>query len=276
MTAAASADFNNPSASTSARQWILLLSFTALLLSLAVIAQVASRYVTAYFDAPREIRAFLDAIDSSVVENESYDLDVAKVQLLEDKLRLGKLLRDIQREGDGLREELNNLLLIGEEDDVKDAARLLRPSARVFWASKRVELQERVRRLDLLRMRFLVVHMGIIASVATAAATAAAKGANGTAVAAAAALQDPEKGGSPWSPLTPGQSGSLARSISDSIKAKPPLRRLTTPATGHREHTESSHRKGWVGVVQELQKSPLLQKRHNTIEMAMARTPSEA
>src|SRR5690348_13734093 len=70
--------------SDSSRQWILLLSLTALLLSLALLAQTASRYATAYLAAPREVQAFLDAVDSSIAENESYDKDVAKVQRLED------------------------------------------------------------------------------------------------------------------------------------------------------------------------------------------------
>jgi len=99
---------------SSSRRWILLLSLTALLLSLAVLAQTASRYATAYLVAPREVLAFLDAVDSSIAENESYDKDVAKLQRLEDKLRLHRLLRDIQRAGDSLSEHLN-AMLVGEE-----------------------------------------------------------------------------------------------------------------------------------------------------------------
>lgn len=240
----------------SARQWILLLSLTALLLSIAVIAQVASRYASAYLSAPQEVAAFLDAIDSTIAENESYDLDIAKIQRLEDKLRLGRLLRDIQRGGDALREDVN-LLMVGEGDS------RLRNSARLFWASKRVKLQEKVRQLDLLRMRFLVVQMGIIAGIATEDAT-------GKKRQVAAATSDPEKSVSAFSVPRPGV---LPRSLTDGIKAKPPLRRLTTPATGHQNSVEGPHRIGWAGVVQELQRSPLLHKRHASIEMAMARSP---
>jgi len=245
---------------SSARQWILLLSLTALLLSIAVIAQVASRYFSAYLSAPQEVAAFLDAIDSTIAENESYDLDIAKIQRLEDKLRLGRLLRDIQRGGDALREDVN-LLMVGEGDS------RLRNSARLFWASKRVKLQEKVRQLDLLRMRFLVVQMGIIAGIATEDATGKKRG---VATPATAVASDAEKSVSAFSVPRPGV---LPRSLTDGIKAKPPLRRLTTQAIGHQNSVEGPHRIGWAGVVQELQRSPLLHKRHASIEMAMARTP---
>lgn len=251
-------------ADSSARQWILLLSLTALLLSIAVIAQVASRYASAYLSAPREVAAFLDAIDSTIAENESYDLDIAKIQRLEDKLRLGRLLRDIQRGGDALREDVN-LLMVGEDDT------RLRVGARLFWASKRVELQEKVRQLDLLRMRFLVVQMGIIAGIATEdAATMKKKQQAAAAGAFTTPASDPEKSEMAFSEPHP---GFLPRSLTDSIKARPPLRRLTTQAIGHQNSVEVPHRMGWAGVVQELQRSPLLHKRHASIEMAMARTP---
>ncbi|KAK3378583.1 hypothetical protein B0H63DRAFT_251629 [Podospora didyma] len=235
------------------RQWILLLSLTALLLSISVLAQTASRYAIAYLAAPGEVSVFLDAADSSIAENESYDRDIAKIQRLEDKLRLSRLLRDIQKGGDALREVLNTLL--AGEDDTR-----LRISARIFWASKRTELEDKVRRLDLLRMRFLVVHMGIIASVAT---DVAAK--------QDAIAKDPEKQSANLF-STPPRSG-IHRSLTDSIKARPPLRRLTTQAIGHQDSVEGGHRRGWAGVVQELQKSPLLKERHATIEMAMSQTP---
>lgn len=246
---------------SSARQWILLLSLTALLLSIAVIAQVASRYASAYLSAPQEVAAFLDAIDSTVAENESYDLDIAKIQRLEDKLRLGRLLRDIQRGGDALREDVN-LLMVREGDS------RLRNSARLFWASKRVKLQEKVRQLDLLRMRFLVVQMGIIAGIATEDATGKKRQVS---AAAAVVTSDPEK--LPASAFSIPRPGVLPRSLTDGIRAKPPMRRLTTQAIGHQNNVEGPHRIGWAGVVQELQRSPLLHKRHASIEMAMARTP---
>jgi hypothetical protein len=238
--------------SNSAFQWTLLVSLTALLLSLAVLLQIAVRYATGYRAAPHEIVAFIDAVDSSIAENESYDRDVAKVQRLDDKLRLGRLLRDIQKGGDDLREDLNGLM-VGEDDS------RLRTGARVLWASKRHELEERVRRLDLLRMRFLTVHMGIIAS--TASDTAAKQ---------LAATRDPEKAAfaAPKPPPLP-------RSFTEGVakSKKPPMRRLTTQAIGHPDHVEMPHRMGWAGVVHELQRSPLMHKRHASIETAMTQTP---
>ncbi|KAL2261514.1 hypothetical protein VTK26DRAFT_4024 [Humicola hyalothermophila] len=245
---------------SSTRQWILVLSLTALLLSLAVLAQIVGRYTKAYLDAPHEVSAFLDTIDSSVAENESYDRDIAKVKRLEDKLRLGRLLREIQKAGDALREDLS-ALLVGEDD-----ARL-RTSARIWWASHRLQLQDKVRQLDLLRMRFLVVHMGIIAGAATEAAAAAASAAPRKEHRA----QDLEK--SPDLPCTP-RPGGLPKALSESIKTKPLLRRLTVETSGlPGEAVEGTHRKGWAGVMKELQKSPLLRERHASIEMAMSRSP---
>lgn len=239
---------------SAARQWILVLSLTALLLCFAILAQIANRYTKAYVDAPEEVSVFFEVIDSSVAENECYDRDIAKVKRLEDKLWLGRLLREIQKGGDGLREDLN-ALVVGEDDT------RLRPSARIYWASHRLQLQDKVRRLDLLRMRFLVVHMGIIAGAATEEAAAPRKDHS---------PRDPEK--SPDLPYTP-RPGGLPKALSDSIKSRPPLRRLTVETSGHQENVEGSHRKGWAGVVRELQRSPLLRERHASIEMAMSRSP---
>lgn len=250
---------------SSTSQWILLLSLTALLLSLAVLSQIASRYATAYLAAPREISSFIDAVDSSVAENESYDRDVAKVPRLEDKLRLGRLLREIQKGGDDLREGLNDLLVGGGDggdgdDGSSDEGGRLRTGARILWAGKRVELEERLRRLDLLRMRFLVIYMGIVAGTATEAAAKQQQ---------QITPKDPEKAAAARR-----EPGHLSRSLTDGIiRDKPPLRRLTTLAIGHGDSVETPHRVGWAGVVKELQRSPLLHKRHASIETAMSRTP---
>ncbi len=231
----------------SGRQWTLLVCLTAFLLSLLVLAQLTSRYYAAWKAAPQEVAAFIDAVDSSVAENESYDRDVARVQRLEDKLRLGRLLRDIQKGGDDMREHLNSLL-IGEDDT------RMRTGARILWASKRVELEERLRRLDLLRMRFLTVHMGIISADASEA------------VSKQSSPKDPEKArNQPTVPAPP----ALPRFLSNGFKPKPPMRRLTTQAIGHQDNVEGTHRMGWAGVIQELQRSPLMHKRHASIETSM-------
>jgi len=251
--------------SYAARQWILVLSLTALLLSLAILGQIISQYIKAYLDAPGEVSAFLDAIDSSIVENESYDHDISKLKRQEDRLRLNRLLREIQKGGDALREDLN-ALTEGEDG----SSPRLKPSARLLWASHRRQLEEKVRRVDLLRMRFLVVHMGIITGAA-----AGAEKKNGTGVALGrdpTARRDPEKWSSvPTTPVPPPLPRPLTNSLSESIKSKPPLRRLTLHAMGHPDPVDGGPRKGWAGVMQELQRSPVLRERHASIELAMAK-----
>ncbi|OLN85930.1 hypothetical protein CCHL11_05386 [Colletotrichum chlorophyti] len=244
--------------STETRQWTFVLVLAALLLSLVVLSQTLATYITAYRVAPNEIASIIDAVDFSVEENESYDRDVAKVQRLEDKLRLGRLLREIQKGGDDLREEINSQLLSNDTTTLRIGARLL-------WASKRRNLEERVRRLDLVRMRFLVVFMGVVAERASATAERQA--------AAMPLPRDPEKAPSspatfspPMSPLN----ASLTRALTEEIREKPPpLRRLTTQAIGHRENTLPGHKLGWAGVVQELQKSPKMHKRRSSIERSI-------
>ncbi len=419
------------SSDSAARQWTLVLVLTALFLSLVVVAQIVARYGAAYRAAPREMAALLDSADSSLQENESYDRDVAKVPRRDDKIRLGRLLREIQRAGDDLREELNSVLVEtghaasvsnrNDDDRVgfssKNEKRLtsttphppdhappsplspafrspqLKTSARILWAAKRTRLDERVRRLDLLRMRFLVVYMSIVAASATAAAekveksavvatTAAASqmqlAANASANSRAAVSRKRSTTGSttgsstssssssassstagslpasaapsmPSSPRVPQQQPRTAASIvAASIAAaaaaavaagnaddkyypaspesnvpgtppdffhhpfhpfrnrlhqsppsppnedadddedndddgnrtgslrrkKPPPRRVATSLgipTLSNSTPEGNHRAGWMGVVQELQRSPLLHKRHTSVEMTMAR-----
>ncbi|KAK0745383.1 hypothetical protein B0T21DRAFT_381385 [Apiosordaria backusii] len=254
-----------------AQQWILVLSLTALVLSLAILSQFATRYAKAYIDAPSEVPAFLDAIDSSIVENESYEHDIAKVKRLEDKLRLGKLLRDIQKAGDALRETLNALM---EETEGEKRAMQLRTGARLLWASHRQALEEKVRRLDLLRMRFLVVHMSIIAGIANETAALASR-TNGMVINGSNKREPAQRPMPPASPPMTPEPPPLPpplRSFTDSpIKSKPPLRRLTVHSMGHPEAIEAPHRTGWAGVMQELQRSPVLRERHASIELAMSR-----
>ncbi|CAK7198208.1 hypothetical protein SEUCBS139899_000866 [Sporothrix eucalyptigena] len=423
------------SSDSATRQWTLVLVLTALFLSLVVVGQILARYGAAYWAAPREIAALLDSADSSLQENESYDRDVAKVASRDDKIRLGRLLGEIQRAGDDLREDLNNVLVLRQQDsdgdnhDVDyDTGRLgfseksvfddrrprglerrratatlastrngpralssssdhipscpspkLKTSARILWASKRTHLEERLRRLDLLRMRFLVVYMSIVAATATAAAERVEKSAEiatttaaratitsnasrssssssnrsssdgsscsssgssaansplmsavpsmpasprapakttasivaaSIAAAAAAALaagdpddqyypssptsmpsspgfgqphpflrsiQQQQKSSSPprqqpSPPSTPNVGPSKVGDFTDDPQRKPPTRRVTTLGIRPPDATpENNHRAGWMGVVQELQRSPLLHKRHTSIEMSMAR-----
>jgi hypothetical protein len=222
----------------------ILLLLTACLVSVFVLGQIASTYTTAYLAAPSEITTFIDAVDFSIQENESYDRDVAKVARLEDKLRMGRLLREIQKSGDDLREDLNRLL-------IDEGGTTLRAGPRLLWAAKRTRLEESVRRLDLLRMRFLVVYMGLIAARSTTD-TAPAK--------------DPEKSSAPRMQLRP----SLPHALTDGITRTMPLRRLTTQAIGHNDRASGAQKVGWAGVVAELQRSPLMQRRHASIETSMS------
>ncbi|KAI1658108.1 hypothetical protein F4813DRAFT_54085 [Daldinia decipiens] len=256
--------------------WTLLLLVTALCLALLVAAHIFTSYATAYLAAPHEITTFLEAVDSSIQENEGFDGDVEKVPRLADKLRLGRLLREIQKSGDDLREELNRLVLA-------EGGRTLRTSARFLWASHRKQLEERVRRLDMLRMRFLVVYMGIVATMAGDRAKQAER----------TTSKDPEKAALHFQHQIPTRP-CLPKGLTESIRQKPPLRRLTTQATtGHHEKNETSHQTShqashqtphrtsqkppqqmnWMGVVQELQRSPRMQKRHASIELAMRSPP---
>ncbi|KAK2074309.1 hypothetical protein P8C59_008526 [Phyllachora maydis] len=242
-------------------QWTLVLSLTALLLSLTVLGHAAARHAAAYAAAPREVQAFVDAVDSSIAENESYEGDVAAVPALDDKLRLSRLLRAIQREGDDLREDLGRLMARGPDDRPRA---VLRTAARVLWASWRADLADRTRRLDLLRMRFLVVHLAIVTAAANRPPPPPQQ------------QQQQQQTGARLGEKSPVQqragpaSGRLSRSLTDSVTAQLPLRRLQTPAIGHQEHTASPHRMGWAGVVQELQKSPRMHKRQASIDAAMA------
>jgi hypothetical protein len=229
------------------------LLLTACLVSLFVVFVFVSTYASAYIAAPNEITTFIDAVDFSIQENESYDRDVGKVQRLEDKLRLGRLLREIQKCGDDLREDLNKLV-------IDEGGATLRSSARILWGSKRRRLEERVRRLDMLRMRFLVVYMGLVAA---------------SRAPEQAPARDPEKQYSiPKAPaMRPALPHALTESIT-SISRGTPVRRLTTQPTGRNDSSVGPPQKsGWMGVVAELQNSPLMHKRRASIESKTSSSP---
>lgn len=237
-------------------QWTIILVLAALTLSLVVLGQTVHSHWAAYLVAPREVATYIDTVDFSIRENESYDRDVSKVQRLEDKIRLGQLLREIQKHGDDLREELNSLLL------ADGATSTMRASARLLWASKRPSLDDRVRRLDLLRMRFLVVYLGIITSIAEKQPPAPPP-----------LPRDPEKIAAVMHSPSRSSSWSAKSSPPISMPRRPPVRRLTTQAIGHQENVSGTGRRGWAGVVEELQRSPKMHKRHASIERAMSMSP---
>ncbi|GAP84548.1 hypothetical protein SAMD00023353_1100690 [Rosellinia necatrix] len=234
--------------------WTIVLPVSALSLAFGAIAPILTSATFAYMAAPHEITTFVDAVDYSIQENGSYDADVAKISRLEDKLRLDHLLREIQKQGDNLREDLNRLV-------VEEGRTTLRISARVFWAGHRKSLEERVRRLDMMRMRFLVVFMRIVATTAGERAKDLAR------VAAVPPAPPPP----PLTPLAPRPG--VNKAYSD-VTQQRPSRRFTTQAMGYSEKTEHTHRSGWFGVVAELQQSPILRQRHASIEAAMRSPPS--
>ncbi|KAG9252020.1 uncharacterized protein F5Z01DRAFT_676267 [Emericellopsis atlantica] len=240
-------------------QWTIILVFTALLLATLILIQTISTYATAYVAAPKDIVTFIDTVEFSIQENESYDRDVTKVQRLEDKVRLGQLLREIQKLSDDLREDLNSLV-IGE------GTTTLRMSARFLWASRRTQLEDRVRRLDLLRMRFLVVYMGIITSTAERNPPPPPP------------LPPPLEKAAPYRLTTPPHKPMLKKAATShpQMKRGPPLRRLATQAIGHSETTGRTQKRGWAGVMEELQLSPKMMQRHASIEQAMAMEKAEA
>ncbi|KAL7767922.1 hypothetical protein ACKLNR_002223 [Fusarium oxysporum f. sp. zingiberi] len=245
-------------------QWTIILILIAVILSLIVLVQIISSYTAAYQAAPLEIATFLDTADFSVQENESYDRDVAKVQRLDDKIRLTRLLREIQKTGDDLREDINGVVI--EEDTTK-----LKTSARLLWASKRSRLEDRVRRLDMLRMRFLVVYMGVVASQTST--TTHEKPSAPPPPPPLPTARDLEKSPVFKTPTRP----ALPRGLMEGIINRPPLRSLTTQAlVNHPEPIPKPCRKGWAGVVQELQTSPKMHQRHASIERAMSRSYSKS
>ncbi|PHH78721.1 hypothetical protein CDD80_6356 [Ophiocordyceps camponoti-rufipedis] len=224
------------------------LPWTALCLSLLVLAHLVATYWAAYSAAPHEVAVLVDAVDFSLQDKESYDGDVATVQRLEDKMRLGRLLREIHRGGDDLREHLARLLV---DDKIDDKA--LTTAARLLWASHRVELRDKLRTLDLLRMRFLVVYMGAIAVSQEKPTTMTTMAAAATTTVAA--------------PVP----SALHKQLAESIARRPPPRRLTTQAIGHQENVATPQRRGWAGVVEELQTSPRMQRRHASLEQTTMR-----
>ncbi|CAN8105997.1 unnamed protein product [Discula destructiva] len=252
-------------------QWTLILEVTALFVCAVVTLQTLSSYSKAYIDAPAQILTFVDAADSSVHENESYDRNVSRVKRLEDKRALNRLLHEIQRGGDDLREELNGLLQTDKGDlasdgycDLRDLR--LRATARLLWASKRRGLESKLRRLDMLRQRFLTVYLGIIANGLTVDRHDHHK------LERKSSLRNSEKHEShaahdeySYSPSAtrPQMPAGMGEAIK---KQRSMLRRLSVQQPRKIEKPKP----GWADVIRELQLSPLLHKRHASIERTIS------
>ncbi|KAI0179577.1 hypothetical protein GGR52DRAFT_312180 [Hypoxylon sp. FL1284] len=243
--------------------WSVIIPTTGAVTAISI-AQTFTVYATAYRAAPIELITFLDALESSSLENESYDSDVAKVQRLDDKVRLGRLLRQIQKCSDDLRDELNKLMVPGDGNDGgNESNQTLRTGARILWANHRKQLESKVRRLDMLRTRFLVSYMGIVAAMANHQPVKIAERAVPKDLEKAAPIHQHQ---TPVRPVLP-------KALTDSIKHRPPPRRLSAQPMGHHEKPGTPHPMGWIGVVQELQSSPLMRQRRASIDKSMRSPP---
>lgn len=245
-------------------QWVFYIILIALLLSLVVFGQVVTTHYHAFMSAPGEFETFIDALEYSAQENDSYGRDITKVQRADESKRLEQILRDIYKYTHDLQHQVKDLIEPGTDT--------LRYSARFLWPSRRLRLEERVRRLDLLRMRFLVMYMGIIASQTPAPFEKSTLVPTPRPIPAPPTPPTPPEGLAPTFPITPvPKPPPLPKSLTDAILKKPTLKKIsTTPITKkeNKEREQPSHM-GWAGVIAELQKSPLLHKRHASIETAM-------
>ncbi|KAF7874116.1 hypothetical protein EAF04_002788 [Stromatinia cepivora] len=227
----------------------LLLTCAATAVSLPIIVQTLLTHLSAFNTAPQDLSTYLSVLESSVSENASYDHDISRISKLEDKLRLAGMVREIQKCGDELRELLDKM--VSKEDHKR-----LKLGSRILWGTTRRDLEERVRKLDLLRMRFLVVYLGMVAAKTEVVLKEKEK-------------EDADKVSGMVGPLgSPIRSRTLPSNLSENIKRTPPLRRITSNAIGHNEGTGSPQRSGWMGVVNELQSSPLMHKRRASVEQS--------
>ncbi|QSZ33313.1 hypothetical protein DSL72_002901 [Monilinia vaccinii-corymbosi] len=230
----------------------LLLACAATAVSLPILVQTLLTHLSAYNTAPQDLTTYLSVLESSVSENASYDHDISRLSKLEDKLRLAGMVREIQRCGDELRGLLDKM--VRKEDHKR-----LKLGSRILWGTTRRDLEERVRKLDLLRMRFLVVYLGMVAAKTEVVLKERER------------EREKEKEDADQVAMglgSPVRSRTLPSNLSENIKRTPPLRRITSNAIGHNEGTGSPQRSGWLGVVSELQSSPLMHKRRASVEQS--------
>ncbi|KAB8290696.1 hypothetical protein EYC80_008336 [Monilinia laxa] len=228
----------------------LLLTCAATAVSLPILVQTLLTHLSAYNTAPQDLNTYLSVLESSVSENASYDHDISRISKLEDKLRLAGMVREIQKCSDELRGLLDTMV---RKEDHKS----LKLRSRILWGTTRRDLEERVRKLDLLRMRFLVVYLGMVAAKTEVVLKEKEKERE---------REDADKVAMGLG--SPVRSRTLPNNLSENIKRTPPLRRITSSAIGHNEGTGSPQRSGWLGVVSELQSSPLMHKRRASVEQS--------
>ncbi|RKF57657.1 hypothetical protein OnM2_072075 [Erysiphe neolycopersici] len=237
---------------------ILLISITFFLFLIAItgvlwIVQVSVSHTLAYFSAPMEIATFLDILEFSTQENESYKHDdiFVRVWRLEDRVRIDKLLREIRKCGDNLKNDLNNLVLFEKGGEKK-----LRVFARLFWLVKKSNLQAKARRLELLRTRFLVIYYEIMVNkIFTEYCSPSISSENYNVNTSVTSLPR-------WDILQQNKKKAQLNNVM-TIDTSPDLLSIST-----------TQKNGWSNVLAELQRSPLMQKRHNLGERRPTQAPT--
>lgn len=232
----------------------------ALLLSLLTIGQVVASHAYAYSSAPIEVQTFLEAANSSIAENESFDHDIMRLQA-SDRPRLIKLLGSIQKCGDDLLEDLNKLTVEGSDSKLKTHSMLL-------WKTHKERLEARLRRLDLLRMRFLILQMGLVAASLTASSHPVIH--HGKAAERRAPTGQFARPVMPQHALTEtikkiSEKKSDAEKKGEGLRTTP--RRVMSAQTGHNnQQVERGPQFSMASVISELQSSPKLHMRRASIE----------
>lgn len=229
----------------------------ALLLSLLTIGHVVASHVYAYHSAPLEFHTFLDAANSSIAENESFERDITRLQP-SDRPRLIKLMDAIQKCGDDLREDLGRLTIDGSESKLRTQSMLL-------WKTHRQRLDARLRRLDLLRMRFLILQMGLVAASPTASTHPHAHHEK------ASERRAPEgqfpRPAMPRHALTDMLQNIKEKGVQAEKKPSTPLRSMSAARTGHNmQDIAKGPQFSMASVISELQSSPKLHMRRASIE----------
>ena len=246
----------------------VLLSLTSLLLLATLLIHILP-YSKSYLSAPSEVSCLLETSDYLLSESDTYTHDVSKLPRLSDRARITKLVREFRREAEALRKEVNSLVLrrgqlhghgCGEGLE-------LRPIARLGWAVYKARLDERIRRVDMLRLRLLIAQMGVISTtISESTPPLTRENSPGLGV----IYEEKPLDMPPTPPLTPKTMPRKGWDSSGSFNTTEPTP-VKQKLTLQTDCVDTSSRKGWAGVVRELQKSPLLKERHASIELAMSR-----
>jgi len=240
-------------------------------LSVAVIPAVVA-CVSAYNHAPGEFAAFIDTARLTIDKDVRHHGNDGRILSMEARTRLMKLLHGMQTISGKLRDELQDMVATSDRASTDTNALCsqqgvkLRTGARLMWASRRIALQDQLRRLDHLEIQILLVH--------SRAYTFGSDSVPSDDMACPHCSVSTQ--------ADAGDADSIARSSSGppkSISFRPP----TPPTTPKRSEMASipksssaierrggSFRRRFAGVVQELQGSPKLeQRRYKSMELEL-------